>query len=283
MTKPEYHVASFSGGKDSTAMVLRMIELGWPLDEVIFCDTSMEFPSLLDHVGKIKKVVEAEGIKFTIVRAPHTFEFYLLEYKVKKRKNPNLEGLPGRSWPGPRMRWCTKHLKTEILDNYKKALLDRYTLRQYIGIAADEANRTERKQNQDPSHRHPLIEWGWTEADALNYCKSKGYDWGGLYDIFSRVSCWCCPLQGFSELRKLREHFPDLWDRLKQLDAKTWRDFRRGYTVDKIEQRFDLEDALTAGCHSIKDRAFYTDLKRLLSNEATAEEILRERRGTTCL
>ena len=39
-----YVVASFSGGKDSTAMVLRMLEIGEQLDEVLFCDTYMEFP-----------------------------------------------------------------------------------------------------------------------------------------------------------------------------------------------------------------------------------------------
>lgn len=40
----ERHVASFSGGKDSTAMVLRLIEEGTPLDEIVFFDTGWEFP-----------------------------------------------------------------------------------------------------------------------------------------------------------------------------------------------------------------------------------------------
>ncbi len=35
MSKPKYYAASFSGGKDSTAMVLRLIELGEPIDEII--------------------------------------------------------------------------------------------------------------------------------------------------------------------------------------------------------------------------------------------------------
>ena len=40
------HVASFSGGKDSTAMVLRLIEEDWPLDEIVFFDTGWEFPQM---------------------------------------------------------------------------------------------------------------------------------------------------------------------------------------------------------------------------------------------
>ena len=33
------HIVNFSGGKDSTAMLLKMIEKDMPIDEIIFCDT----------------------------------------------------------------------------------------------------------------------------------------------------------------------------------------------------------------------------------------------------
>ena len=36
--KEKLYAASLSGGKDSTAMVLRLVEEGWPLDFVMFCD-----------------------------------------------------------------------------------------------------------------------------------------------------------------------------------------------------------------------------------------------------
>ena len=35
---------SFSGGKDSTAMTLKMLEDGWTVDEIIFADTGKDFP-----------------------------------------------------------------------------------------------------------------------------------------------------------------------------------------------------------------------------------------------
>ena len=37
--------------------------------------------------------------------------------------------------------------------------------------------------------------------------------------IFSRVSCWCCPLQSLEELRKLYRYFPDLWRQLEEWDG----------------------------------------------------------------
>ena len=49
------NVVSFSGGKDSTAMLLMMIERGIRVDQVVFCDTSKEFPAMYDHIELVKK------------------------------------------------------------------------------------------------------------------------------------------------------------------------------------------------------------------------------------
>ena len=285
MTKPKYHVASFSGGKDSTAMVLHMIERGDPLDEVMFCDTTVEFPAMIRHVEMVKLVVESAGIKFTELRAEHGFEYYLTEYEVKNRKpNDRLYGVPGYGWAGHLSRWCTKTLKVGIINNHLKDLREQYEVIQYIGIAADEDYRLERESNRDPNHRHPLREWGWVEEDALQYCYNHGYDWEGLYELLrdedtgrSRVSCWCCPLQNYKSLRKLRRLFPHLWARLLDLDSRQGKPFQHNYSVADFDKRFALEDALTDAGHSIKNRAFHNDLKRLLAGEATIEQILRER------
>ena len=43
-TTGDYHAVSCSGGKDSTAMLLLMIERDMPIDVVLTADTGMEFP-----------------------------------------------------------------------------------------------------------------------------------------------------------------------------------------------------------------------------------------------
>ena len=288
MIKLKYHVASFSGGKDSTAMVLHMIERGDHLDEVLCCDTTMEFPAMVRHIEKVKKVVEAAGIKFTMLRAEHDFEYYLTAHKVKNRKpSDRLHGVPGYGWAGHLSRWCTSTMKTALITAYLNELREQYNVIQYIGLAADEDYRLERKQNQDLAHRHPLRDWGWVEDVALKYCYDRGYDWEGLYELKrnpktgkARVSCWCCPLQSYEDLRVLRQHFPDLWNRLLDLDERQGKQFQHGYSVVDFDRRFALEDALTAAGHSIKNRTFFADLKRLLAEEVTIKEIMRERADT---
>lgn len=63
-----------------------------------------------------------------------------------------------------------------------------------MGIAADELLRHFRELPKNVEH--PLFDWGITEADALRYCRSKGFDFCGLYDKFKSLGCWCCPLSG---------------------------------------------------------------------------------------
>lgn len=277
MEKQKYYVASFSGGKDSTAMVLHLIERGDPIDEVIFCDTTMEFPAMLRHVEKVKKVIEGREIKFTTLRSDKDFEFLLTTHEPKRKPASDFYGLPGYGWPGVFSRWCTKALKQGIIANHLRELRKHYDVYQYIGIAADEDYRIERPTNQNKWHIHPLRVWGWTEADAMRYCREKGYDWEGLYDLFNRVSCWCCPLQSLQDLRALRKNFPDLWAKLNELDKKQPKPYKSFLSVEQIGERFSLEEELTKREHSITNREFHTDLKRLLAGETTIEKIIENR------
>ena len=48
--KSTKHVISLSGGKDSTALLLRMLEEKMPVDVILFCDTGLEFPQMYEHL-----------------------------------------------------------------------------------------------------------------------------------------------------------------------------------------------------------------------------------------
>ena len=263
MTNKDYIVVNLSGGKDSTAMTLHLIELGIHIDEVICADTYKEFPAMYRHLEKMKKVIEDLGIKFTILKSKQSFDYLMFEH-MPKRKNKELEGLPGYSWAGSRSRWCTSKLKVDLINRHLSDLQKQFNVIQMVGIAADEQYRLERPSNQKVNQRHPLVEWGWTEKQALQYCYAKGYDWEGLYEIFDRVSCWCCPLQSLDELRNLRRYFPELWEELKSMELKTWRNFRAHYSVQQLEIRFELEEKYQKENKSIRSKAFFAELNLIL-------------------
>jgi 3'-phosphoadenosine 5'-phosphosulfate sulfotransferase (PAPS reductase)/FAD synthetase len=218
-----------------------MVETGEHIDEVVSCDTTKEFPAMYRHIDRLRRVAEENGIKFTVLRAEHDFDYFMFDH-TPKRKNDALEGLQGYSWAGCINRWCTAKLKVDVMERYFRELRKMHNLVQCIGIAEDEQRRLERQYAQKDGYRFPLVEWGWTEQMCLDYCYSQGYDWEGLYGIFKRVSCWCCPLQSLAELKKLRKHFPDLWKELREMDKRTWRKFKPDYSVEDLERRFADED-----------------------------------------
>ena len=250
----QFHAVSLSGGKDSTAMLLLMIERGMPIDMVLSADTGMEFPEMYEHLAKLDEHLFRErGIHITTLRHPKGFEYLMFdEPKQKPRSLENRArlGIPpyGNGWPGIRVRWCTGQLKTHLITKEVNRLKGELGAIHYVGIAADEAWRCK-------DERYPLVEWGITEAQALQACYDRGFDFGGLYEIYHRASCWCCPFQRIDELRKLRKHHPELWEKLLELDRRALAQFGTGplgqfkqnWSVKRLDTRFAEEDGQT-GC-----------------------------------
>ncbi len=71
--KPKKYVVSLSGGKDSTAMLLRLIAENRPIDYIIFCDTGLEFPQMYEHIDKLEKYIGRPIIR---LKPEHDFEYY---------------------------------------------------------------------------------------------------------------------------------------------------------------------------------------------------------------
>ena len=225
------YIASISFGKDSLAMLLRLIEEGKPLDEVVFYDTGMEFECIYNLRNKILPLLEAHNIKYTELKPKETFLYTMFEKPVKKRNGTIGKGY---SWCGGRCRWGT----TEKLKAIEKHCKGNY---EYVGIAYDEQNRLskERKGNK----LFPLAEWKKTEKDCLEYCYNKGYNWNEdgieLYSILDRVSCWCCCNKNLKELENYYKYLPKYWNKLKELQSKTDRPMKYNkYTVFDLEKKF---------------------------------------------
>ena len=91
-SKENFSAISLSGGKDSTALMLLMIEKGLPIDSVLYADTTMDFPEMEAHIAKLDGLLFREcGIHITTLRHPHGFEWLMFDelsspvIKCKKR------------------------------------------------------------------------------------------------------------------------------------------------------------------------------------------------------
>lgn len=108
------HIVQFSGGKDSTAMLLMMLEKGMQVDEIIFCDTGKEFPGMYVHIGKVEQYI---GRKITTLKAEKSFDYYFAEHIKTKGKGKMSQGY---GWARMWVRWCTRLLKQEPTKKYLK-------------------------------------------------------------------------------------------------------------------------------------------------------------------
>ncbi len=173
MNKPRFNLVSLSGGKDSTAMLLSMIERNVPISMILFCDTGLEYPAMYRHIEKLNSYVQDKlQMEITVLKPEYPFEYYFKDIPIKRKADSPViqkygEQPNGYGWAGSRMRWCTSRLKDMPRERFLRPYREQYDIYEYVGIAADEQYRLERKRNQDEQHIHPLVEWNMTEADCL--------------------------------------------------------------------------------------------------------------------
>ncbi len=218
-----------------------MIELNMPINEIRYFDCgSWEFPQMQKHIDKVEKF-----IKIPINRMKYK---YTLDYLFSEKKTKN--GYIGYGFPTMVYRWCTGKKRDTLNKGIKNNIF-------YIGYTIDELSRLNNlSMLKRTNKKFPLIDWGWSEKDCLDYCYSQGFNWDGLYNYFKRVSCWCCPFQSLNGLRNLRKYFPELWKRLLEMQklriSQKYDNYKTsdmsisfrmdGTTAFDLDKRFELEE-----------------------------------------
>ena len=139
------HIVSFSGGKDSTAMLLMMLKLGIEIDEIIFIDTGMEFKAMYRHI----KLLE-NRLNIKVKRLEIDFKYYMYDH-VKR------DGSKGYKWCGRMCRWGTT-LKKQVFARYIKEKYNNEII-EYQGIAFDEQERLTKNSDKKWEVKYPLAEW----------------------------------------------------------------------------------------------------------------------------
>jgi hypothetical protein len=192
------HLVGLSGGKDSTAMALRLAEVE-PRDYTYICTpTGNEPREMSDHWENLACLLRKPLIRLT---AAGTLEGMIEADNIL---------------PSNRMRWCTRRLKIEPTIAYfarnAPAVL-------YVGLRADEEERQGIYGDIVVSD-FPMRRWGWTEDDVRDYLHHRGVT------IPYRTDCEWCYDQRLSEWRKLYRDNPGSYAKAATWEAKTGHTFR---------------------------------------------------------
>ena len=232
------YVASLSFGKDSMAMLIKIKELGLPLDEVIYVDimfdddTSGETPEMASFITKAEKILKEKfNIEVTHLRGVTFKEQF---YKIKQRGKHIGDNY---GFPYTIGAWCNDRLKMQPIKEYMRKQTDEVI--QYVGIAYDEPERYERLNHE--THIAPLYDLKITEKEAMEICEK--YDLlSPIYKTSFRGGCWFCPKQRLSQLKWLYQEHNDLWNTLRDMEKDSFNTFRPNTTLKDLEERFKNEE-----------------------------------------
>lgn len=198
-------VVALSGGKDSTAMAVRLTEL-YPHEDFIYVctPTGDESPEMFEHWRMLGKILGKPLLP--IVRR-------------------SLAGLirEQNALPNWRQRWCTRMLKIEPYAEYLLSLASQgYEVVSYVGLRADEPEREGGDYTDIPGVRmeYPMRDWEWTINEVLSYLYIKSIV------IPKRTDCLKCFFQRLIEWYEYWKNYPAEWAEGEALEELTGYTFR---------------------------------------------------------
>lgn len=203
------HVVGLSGGKDSTALALRLRELHPDVPYNYVCTpTGNELPEMQAHWRRLETLL---GQPLIMVPAPSLIDLIR-----------QFEALPNF-----RQRWCTRIIKLQSYTRFLQAFLP---VRSYIGLRADEEDRegfSERgadvlikTKEERVEQVYPMQEWGWTVDDVWAFLAKRGVE------IPARTDCAWCFFQRLGEWFLLWKNHREVWMEGERVETEIGHTFR---------------------------------------------------------
>jgi len=252
---------SFSGGKDSTALILWAKEQGI-LDnsDVVYCDTGWENPITYDY---IKYVGEKLGKEIITLQPDLKF----LELAKKKKR-----------FPSSQARFCTEELKLKPMKKYIEQYLPECEI--LVGVRAEESfSRSKLPERTFADYYgcdmvRPLIKWTWQQV--FDIMKRHNIEPNPLYkNGMKRVGCFPCIMSGNQELKNMFERYPDSLAKLTEAENEIGRSF---FVPAKIPEKYHTGRDPKSGLSFPRVIDVYDYLV-----DPHSEKLFEDEEGETCL
>ncbi len=207
------YISMLSGGQDSTAMTLKMLENGYPIDYIVFCDTTLEHDEMYEYIDKLDAFFQRKYGKHITKLLPRlTFDEYIFKPRTKGDYIGKTRGTPSVV----DMCFWRKEAKQATFERWakKEGIFGEYI--QYNGFVFGENTRL---TNAPDYVVAPLQDLGWNENDVSNYLKENHME-NKLYQHFSRTGCAVCPKNKIEDKYMLYKHYPKHWEYMKVTEQK---------------------------------------------------------------
>lgn len=259
------HIIPLSGGKDSTALAVYMLERHSDLPlEFVFTDTGAELPETYSYLRRFEAIFGVEINRLTALDLPE------LQVRSKGGRRSPFDVLLNEVYsgflPNPQARWCTRMLKIKPFEHFVGGD-DAFS---YIGIRADENREGFRGASAGPSPEddegqpetgrakpvvlsnrnnilpvYPLKDIGFGLDDVRDLLLGSGLGLPPYYDWRSRSGCYFCFYQQVGEWQGLKERHPELFEAAKTYEVTkangrrfTWSQTRSLEELEKLRERY---------------------------------------------
>lgn len=210
------YIATISGGKDSVTMCDLLLKNGYPVDYIIFNDTTAEFDEMYFYIEKLKTYFKERYNKEIITTTPtRNFEDSIMR-KVKRSstesRNGQFVGIPVVADPRCHLRKTLKMIPTDKWIN--KNIKGDYKI--YIGYTTDEKDRA----TDNDRNLYPLINYfNMSEEDCKRYLVEQEME-NRLYRFFKRTGCKLCPYKTEQDWWQIYHNFNKDYEEAKEIEDK---------------------------------------------------------------
>lgn len=203
-------VCSISGGKDSTAMALNLLEQGYTPNDFtrIFFDTGWEHEQTYTYLDYLETIIgPIQRFKLHVEKNP--------EYANSIDQIENMLGFESpfvrliykkRIFPNGRIKYCTDSLKLKLAKQYYDSLNCDYV--NLVGVRAEESIKRSKYTEWEYNNRfdcythRPLLHW--TEKNVIDIHHRFNITPNPLYlRGWNRVGCYPCIYSNKKEISKL--------------------------------------------------------------------------------
>lgn len=242
----ETYIVAYSGGKDSTAMALWVLE-HLPHDRLrfVFCDTGASWPETPTYLTYIE---EKLGVRIERIRAgdrkrpPDSRDRSVFTDKTNLFDMIRDRG----KWPGARYRYCTTYLKRWPTTLYAREL-DKPLL--LFGQRAQESRARANMPQYDPGGNktgvpvyRPVL--GWSETEVWQCLADHSILPNPVYNHTSRCGCWNCIMARPQQLFNFCRLYPDKAQRWADLETEIGHTWTERLSIGNILKQAQAQIAL---------------------------------------
>ncbi len=225
-------VISHSGGKDSQAMMIRLLRIV-PRDQLVVIHADLGDVEWEGARELAEDQARAAGVPFIVARAVKTF-FEMVEHRFRTRPGPN-----SPCWPSAENRQCTSDLKRGPIEREARRYAKAHgfsTVVSCMGMRAEESSARAKRPVFAVNRRNTINDRAWFEWLPIHDLSTRQVfdtihdDGQWAHDAYyeddnDRLSCVFCIFGSAKDIANGARRRPDLLARYVNTEQRT------GYTM----------------------------------------------------